>query len=124
MNVIAIVGRLTRNAEIKETEKGLVARFSVAVNASNDTTFFDCVAFDKTAEVLHDFTRKGSYVAINGYMQCRKYEKDGEQRQSWQVVANRLTLCGGDKQEGEPATANKKQAKAPRKAQQQEEFEY
>ncbi len=128
MNVICIAGRLVKAPEIIDSEKGTVAKFSVAVNSSSDPTFFDCVAFDKTANVVNDFTRKGSSVAIQGYMQQRKYEKDGEKRSAWQLVVTRLTLCGSDQQQAQAQEQPKRQAKSPRKAQtaqqDQEEFEY
>lgn len=85
LNTSIIVGRLTKDIELKQTPTGkTVANFTVAVdkpyNKDNDhpeANWIDCVAWDKTAEFLAKYFKKGSKVGITGSLQTRTYEKDG-----------------------------------------------
>ena len=76
-----LVGRLTRDAELRYTGSGLaVASFTVAVErpytnaqGERETDFINCVAWRKTAEIISNYTRKGSLVGVTGRMQTRNY---------------------------------------------------
>lgn len=81
MNNVSVVGRLTRDAELRYTGSGIgVASFTVAVErpfqnaqGERETDFINCVAWRKTAEVVANFTSKGSLVGITGRIQTRNY---------------------------------------------------
>ena len=87
MNKVILMGRLTRDPEVRYTqgsEPMAVVRYSLAVNrrfknANGDTEadFPSCVAFGKTAEFIDNYFKKGSAIAITGRIQTGSYEKDG-----------------------------------------------
>lgn len=85
MNKIILIGNLTRDPEITETQSGVkVCRFSIAVNrnyASNDgerkTDFFNCVAWRGLGENVAKYVKKGDKVAVSGSVELRNYE-DGQ----------------------------------------------
>ena len=88
MNSVQLVGRLTKEVELKYTQSGLaVGSFTLAVNRSytnqageREADFINCVIWRKAAENLASFTRKGSQVGIEGRMQTRNYENQQGQR--------------------------------------------
>lgn len=124
MNSISIIGRLVKSIEVKETEKGPVANFSVAVNGVKETTFFKCSAFGNQVNVLHDFVKKGQYVGLSGSMICRRWTTtDGEKRESWELNVNRVSLCGGNDSEEKPPARTKSKAKQA-EPETEEQFEY
>lgn len=95
MNKVEIVGRLTRDVEIRTTESGTVtARFSIAVsrrfkNAEGvyEADFINCVAFGKTAEFIGKYFSKGSMIGVTGRIQTGSYtNKDGQKVYTTDVV--------------------------------------
>ena len=104
MNKVILSGRLTRDAEITEygkgKDKGLVARFSVAVRDGQDAKgepqaqFIRCVAFGKLAELMEKFTEKGMVITVSGRLKNGSYEdpKDKVTRYTTDVVVEDLDL--------------------------------
>ena len=96
MNRICIVGRLTRQPELRVTPNGVpVANFTVAVNrrAKNEADFIDCVAFKQSAEFISAYGDKGRVVSVDGRLQSRKWEaKDGGNRTSWEILVDNVGL--------------------------------
>ena len=83
MNKIVIMGRISKDIELKTTNSGKsVANFSVAVNRKlkrDEVDFFDCNAWGKTGEFISQYFSKGRMIAITGEMQSRKYtDKNGK----------------------------------------------
>jgi single-strand DNA-binding protein len=76
MNQVNLIGRLTKNIEIKMTpSQKKVAQFTLAVyRTKEDTDFISCVAWEKTAELLEMYTFKGSQVGITGSIRTRSYD--------------------------------------------------
>lgn len=99
MNSVNLVGRLTRDVELRRTQAGkAVASFTLAVNRINgEADFINCTAWDKQAEVLEKYTAKGSMVGVAGRLQVEKYEQNGQSRTAVKVVASAIDLC--DKKE-------------------------
>jgi single-strand DNA-binding protein len=100
MNVVTVLGRTTADVELRKTNSNKsVASFTLAVrrNHSKDNTdFLDCIAWDKTAETISRYVRKGSMIAIQGSIQTRMYEdKNGNKRKITEIVANNVSFCGG-----------------------------
>jgi single-strand DNA-binding protein len=89
-----ITGRLTRDCELKYTREGAqVLKFCVAVGryrtGKKETSFFDCVAWGKGAEVLEPLMVKGAQVAVRGEMRQERWnDMDGAARTSWVMVAD------------------------------------
>jgi single-strand DNA-binding protein len=98
MNLQIIHGRLTRDPEIKFVGKDDIARcnFSVAVDRTygEETDFFSCVAWRKTAEIVNKFFSKGKEIVVVGSMQMDRVEKDGEKRTYWNLNVERVEFCG------------------------------
>lgn len=100
MNKVILIGRLTKDPEIRSTQTGKkVASFSIAIddgkdqNGQKQTQFFNCSAWDKTAEVLEMYAPKGSRIAVVGQLKNRSWDKpDGSKAYSTDVVVRELEL--------------------------------
>lgn len=99
INNVVLVGRLTKDPELRYTQTGLaVARFTVAVNRAfsnqqgeKEADFINCVAWRKQAENLANFMRKGSQVGVQGRIQTGSYDdKDGKRVYTTEVVADSI----------------------------------
>lgn len=103
MNTVNLVGRLTRDPEIRSTANDVkVARFSLAINRIGEGADFpNCVAFNKTAEILGSYTRKGSRIGVVGHLQTGSYEKDGAKVYTTDVIVDRVDLLDS-RQDNEP----------------------
>jgi single-strand DNA-binding protein len=80
MNKIQIIGNLTRDPEMKMTANNVkYARFTLAVNRSfgNETDFINCTAWDKKAELIEKYAKKGNKLGVSGRLEISKTEKDG-----------------------------------------------
>ena len=76
MNRICLIGRLTRNPELKESESGIKqTTFNLAVNRIKEgADFINCVAWNKIAEVISKYLTKGRELGIEGRLQTNSYE--------------------------------------------------
>lgn len=103
INRVILIGRLTKKAELKSTPNGKsVCNFTLAVQRDKDNTdFIPCVMWGKTAEVLAQYTDKGSLVGVDGRLQVRSYDSNGEKKYATEVICEGLTLCDSKpKEEG------------------------
>lgn len=94
LNTITIMGRLVKDPELRTTttEKAVV-NFCVAVerDVGEATDFIDCVAWDRTAEFIDRYFKKGSSVIIRGALRQRSWEdREGKKRNSYEVVAEKV----------------------------------
>lgn len=104
MNSIILVGRLTRDPEMRYTQdQKAVARFSIAVRRdAKKTDFFNCTAFGNTAGVMERYVHKGDIICIRGSVESDTYiNRDGIKMPSFTIVVGQLTLCGS-----KPGSAN------------------
>lgn len=103
MNSVSLIGRLTRDSELRENEKGTkVSSFTLAIARDENTTdFINCTCFNKIAEVLNKYTKKGSQVGVIGRIQTRTYEEDDKKRTTTYVLVNKLILLGKKEDTGE-----------------------
>lgn len=101
MNTVQLVGRLTRDIELKFTASGTATgSFNLAVNRNftnqqgeREADFINCVIWRKAAENLANWTRKGSLIAIDGRLQTRSYDnKHGQKVYVTEVVVNSFDL--------------------------------
>ena len=100
LNHITIMGRLTRDPELRRTGSGVaVASFSVAVDrdfsgrdgGEKETDFIDCVAWRNTGEFVSKYFTKGSMIVVSGRLQIRSWtDKDGNKRRTAEVVADNV----------------------------------
>lgn len=95
MNYVVLMGRLTKDPEVKYTDTGkVVCIFSMAVdrpNGKREADFFNCQLWGKMGENLGNTVRKGQRVLVDGRVQIRSYQtKDGAKRQATEIVCNRF----------------------------------
>lgn len=108
VNQIIIMGRLTADVEMRQTQAGdAVGSFSVAVdgpksrNGEKHTDFFRVTAWRKTAEFISSWFHKGDMIALSGSMHCREYtDNSGNRRTTWEMTAGRAFFCGGKNDAG------------------------
>lgn len=100
INNLTIVGRLTREPELRYTSNQTpVCNFSIACNKDkNQADFFNCVAWKGTAENINKFLKKGSQVIISGRIAQKSWtDKDGQKKNSVEIVAHSVQFVGGKK---------------------------
>lgn len=104
MNRVVLVGRLTKDPELRSTSTGLsTVNFSVAVskNFKNkdgkyDADFINCVAFRQTADFVSKYFKKGSMISLDGKIQTRNYDaQDGTKRYVTEVLVDNVEFVGG-----------------------------
>ena len=108
LNHITIMGRLTRDPELRRTGSGIaVASFTVAVDRDmapqgqdKETDFIDCVAWRNTGEFVSKYFAKGSMIVVSGRLQIRGWtDKDGNKRRTSEVVADHVYFGDSNKKE-------------------------
>lgn len=99
MNSVILIGRLTRDPELKFGQSGKAySRFSLAVDRifqRGEADFINCVAFGKTAELIGEYLRKGNRAGVQGRLQMNRYEVNGEKRTSYDVVVDTVEFLEG-----------------------------
>ena len=115
LNHIVIMGRLTRDPELRRTGSGIaVASFSLAVDrdfapkdgGERETDFIDCVAWRSTGEFVSKYFTKGSMAVVSGRLQIRSWtDKDGNKRRTAEVVADNVYF-GDSKRDSESGNSS------------------
>ncbi|MBQ7202641.1 MAG: single-stranded DNA-binding protein [Eubacterium sp.] len=122
INMVALMGRLTYEPELKTTPSGVsVLRFQVAVDrnyqrsgSERQADFIDCVAWRQTADFISRYFHKGSMIAVEGTIQTQNFtDKNGNNRKSVEVVANNVSFCGSKAESGSAAPAQEYNQPAP-----------
>lgn len=112
LNVVAIMGRLVRDPELRQTQSGKnVASFTIACDRNRKEApadFVPVTAWDKTAQFVCRYFRKGSLIAVDGRLQSRQYQdKAGNNRTAIEIVANNVNFAGSKQDSGDPGKAVK-----------------
>lgn len=104
LNHIVIMGRLTRDPDLRRTQSGLaVAGFTLAVDrdysgkdgGGKEVDFIDCVAWRSTGEFVSKYFTKGQMAVVSGRLQIRGYtDKDGQKRRVAEIVADSVYFAG------------------------------
>ena len=115
LNVVAIMGRLVRDPELRQTQGGKdVASFTVACNRNRKDApadFIPVTAWDNTAQFVCRYFQKGSLIAVDGRLQSRQYQdKAGNNRTAIEIVANNVNFAGGKQDSGETRNTSKPSA--------------
>jgi single-strand DNA-binding protein len=112
VNKVFLGGNLTRDIELKHTQSNMaVGAFGVAVNRKykkqdgnqvEETTFVDCVAFGKTAEVMAQHLHKGRPVFVEGRLKLDQWEdkNTGQKRSKLSVIVDNFQFVGGRNDDG------------------------
>ena len=105
MNFVSLLGRLTRDPEVTYTQSGKAfTRFSIAVSRGtsnrDEVDFINCVAWEKRAETISQYFKKGSRILVQGRISTGSYEKNGETRYTTDVVVNNFDFIETRANEG------------------------
>ena len=103
INNVVLVGRLTKDVEVKKTQSGLsVASFTIACdrrlsqeqknNNEQSADFISCVAWRGSADFLGQYSHKGDTVGVEGRIQTRSYDRDGQKVYVTEIVANSVSI--------------------------------
>ncbi len=104
VNHVILIGRLTRDAELKYTSGGqAVCKFAIAVNRRKksgdqwveEASFFDIVLWGRSGETLNQYLVKGKQVAVEGELHQNRWEQDGQARSKIEIMATNVQLLGG-----------------------------
>lgn len=103
INHVVLVGRLTRDAELKYIPSGqALSKFSIALNRKrkngdqwvDEANFFDIVLWGRQAEAINQYLVKGKQVAIDGELRQERWEQEGQSRSKVEIVASNVMLLG------------------------------
>lgn len=119
MNKVELVGRLTKDVELKTTSNETAyCNFTLAVdrrfkdaNGERQTDFINCVAWRQTAEFIKKYFRKGNRIGVCGSIQARSYEKDGQK-----VFVTEVLVEEAEFVESQTKTESAPQAEAPQES--------
>jgi single-strand DNA-binding protein len=116
VNKVLLLGNVGKEPDVKTAGSGtVVANFSIACsdrrkdaqgNWQDVTEWVDLVAFKRTAEIIRDYVRKGSKVYVEGKLQTRSWEKDGQKHYRTEVLISELVLLDGGGKREEPRQDN------------------
>jgi single-strand DNA-binding protein len=131
VNRLTLLGAVGGDPEMRYTASGMaVATFSLATeetskNKEKTTSWHNCVAFDKLAEIVGQYVKKGSKLYCEGKIQYQQYEKDGEKRMATKIVVNDISMLSPATESNHQSTAQKGRgtAKASTQAQEFEDSE-
>jgi len=122
INNVVLVGRLTRDAELKYTTGGqAVCKFSIAVNRrrkngdqwEDEANFFDIVLWGRQGEALNQYLLKGKTVGVEGELRQDRWQQDGQNRSKVEIVADNIQLMGGNPGGGALGSQNNRNDFAP-----------
>ena len=103
INHVVLIGRLTRDAELKYTANGqAVCKFSVAVNRrrkngdqwEDEANYFDIVLWGRQGEAINQYLLKGKSIGVEGELRQDRWQQDGQNRSKIEIVANNIQLLG------------------------------
>jgi len=111
INRTILIGRLTRDTELRYTPNGTaVASFSLANsyqfgsgdNKREQVSYFDCIAWSKLAEMCAEYAKKGTRVAVEGRLQQKRWEdQEGKKRSAVELVVENLQFLSKSESQGE-----------------------
>jgi len=117
INNITLQGNITKDLELRGTNGGSVLNFTVASQRDfvdkqtgiRESDFINCVAFNKTAEIIAEHFAKGSEILVQGRMQSGSYEnKEGQRVYTTDLIVNNFSFTRGSKQDGQPKQTNQR----------------
>ena len=125
-NKVILMGNLTRDPETRQTPSGQsVTNFSLAVsrswkgqdgNTQEQVSFFDCVAWGKTGEIIAQYIQKGRPILVSGRLDQRSWEQDGNKRSKVEVIVEDFNFVGGGAGDGGSSASSSSSSSAPAKA--------
>lgn len=124
LNHVVLIGRLTQDVGADERSFQYIgngtakANVSIAVNLTkkegdkyvDDPSFFTVTIFGKTAENLKPYLKKGQQICVEAHLKQDRWEKDGQKRSAISIIADRVELIGGKKEDGSSNTSSSNNA--------------
>jgi single-strand DNA-binding protein len=110
MNRVILIGRLTKDPEIRTSGNYTIASFSIAVDrkykreGEAEVDFFNCTAFNKTAELVEKYCKKGTKMVVEGRIQNDNYEKDGVKHYGVKIMVDSLEFAESKSASSAPST--------------------
>ena len=110
MNRVILIGRLTKDPEIRTSGNYTIASFSLAVDrkfkreGGAEADFFNCTAFNKTAEFVEKYCKKGTKMVVEGRIQNDNYEKDGVKHYGVKIMVDSLEFAESKSASSTPST--------------------
>lgn len=113
MNKAILIGNVGKEPEIRKTQSGIsVANFSLAtskkIKGEDKTEWHRIVAWDKLAEIIEKYVHKGDKLMIEGEIETRDYEKDGQKFYTTEIRAWNMEMLGGKAEGNQSAGSNQK----------------
>lgn len=114
MNKAFIIGRLARDPEFRLTPSGIpLCRFTLATDRipkqeNQPADFIRVVVWRRLAEICNQYLKKGKLIAIDGRLQVDSYEKDGETKQSFEIVADTMQMLDRGEQSSQNSSVESK----------------
>jgi single-strand DNA-binding protein len=124
LNRVALIGRLTRDPELKYIQNGsAVAHFTIASNRiyttntgekKEEVSYFDCTAWGKMGEILAEYCQKGRRIAVEGRLQQRRWEdQEGSKKSKVEVVADNIQFLDGKQSSEQTVSSASSEAPQP-----------
>jgi single-strand DNA-binding protein len=118
MATITIIGRLTRDAELKYTSTGQpVASFSVATNKKqgdqDSASFWECSLWGKLAEKISQYLHKGKLVSLSGEAWTDRWESEGQRREKTKITVDRVQMISTGEPDWTPTKSVRGEGKPP-----------
>ena len=106
INHVTMQGRFTKDVELKRSEKAEYARFTIAWSRprggdQEDVCYLNCVAFNKKAENISKYFKKGDMAIVEGTLVSREYGEDGKKRYIKELIADEVHFCQGKRRREE-----------------------
>ena len=107
INVVTLVGRLTRDSELKYTNSGTaICKFSLAINRKKrqdeqwveEVSYFDVTLWGKLGEAISQYLNKGKQIGVSGELRQNRWTQEGQNRSKVEIVASHVQLLSGDSQ--------------------------
>ena len=112
MNKAILMGRLTKDPEVRYTNGGkTIGSFSIAVDrrfkseGQPEADFFTCVTFGKQAEFVEKYLKKGTKILLSGQIQNNNYEKDGVKHYNTQIVVDEIEFAESKRSQSEESSS-------------------
>lgn len=113
MNSVQLIGRLTTTPELKRTTNASLVNFTLAVSAytknadgKKNVEFINCTAWNRIAELIEQFCKKGTLIAVQGYLKKEEWEFEGRKITMQKVIASRVEFLKNGKSDTEETELN------------------
>lgn len=111
MNSVQLIGRLTTTPELKRTTNASLVNFTLAVSAysknadgKKNVEFINCTAWNRIAELIEQYCKKGTLIAVQGYLKKEEWEFEGRKITMQKVIASRVEFLKNGKSDTEEET--------------------